>query len=275
MKGLCNKFPKTSRFFLAIVLFGFALVLSSLIDNPFLKQYFPYSSAVLLCVATWLLYKKENNNLNAIGLNLKSKNLYFLVLGLVVGALALFGAKFARALYAGEQFALNDVINYEALLYGLYTILPTVAVEEFLFRGYLFKKTIEVSNVILANVIFSVVFMAIHVLDENVLQNKGHIILLIITIPVGHLLFATALLKSKTLYFPIGLHLGNNWATQHLITPSKNGESIFYTLNNATFNTWPYFIGSILIFNGVFVLVILLIWKWDQLHLIKGYCKTK
>jgi len=30
---------------------------------------------------------------------------------------------------------------------------------------------------------------------------------------LGHLLYATALLKSKTLYFPIGLHLGNNWAS--------------------------------------------------------------
>jgi len=267
LKILLNKYPTLSRFALAILLFAFALILSSIIDTPFLKQYFPFTSAILLFIATWLLYKTDNKSLRAIGLNLSLRNISFLPLGVLIGAIALLIAKYARALYTGESFAISESINYSTILYSLYTILPTVAVEEFLFRGYLFKKTIKISNVIIANVIFSILFMLIHVLDENVMENRGMIILLIISIPVGHLLFATALLKSKTLLFPIGLHLGNNWATRHLITTSDNSNSFLYVINNATFDTWPSFIGFILIFNSVFLFVAFLIWKWKRISL--------
>ena len=98
-------------------------------------------------------------------------------------------------------------------------------------------------------------------LDESVLSNPGHMVLLIISIPVGHLWFATALQRSKTLFFPIGLHLGNNWATRHLISDNGNGESILVVLERVNFETWPSFIGMLLITNGVFLLVALLIWK--------------
>ena len=264
MKTILNKYPTPASFVLAILLFGLALVLSGIIDTPKLKQYFPYTSAILLLIATWILYKTDRKSLSAIGLNLSARNISFLPLGLIIGAITLLIANYARAVYAGESFAIADSINYSTLLYAFYTILPTVAVEEFLFRGYLFKKTVKSTNVIIANIIFSVLFMLIHVLDENVLSQIGMLVLLTISIPVGHLLFATALLKSRTLYFPIGLHLGNNWATRHLVSKSNDGNSIFYTLNNATFDTWPSFICFILLFNVVFLLLTFLIWKWGD-----------
>ena len=269
MKTLLKKYPTLSRFVLALFLFAFALFLSGLINNGVIKVYFPYASAILLGIATWLLYKVDYKSLREIGLNLSLRHLSFLPLGVLIGAIAFLTAKYARALYTGESIVISETVNYSTILYALYIILPTVAVEEFLFRGYLFKKTIEKSNVIVANIIFSILFTLIHVFDENVMNNRGMMIFLIISIPVGHLLFATALLKSKTLFFPIGLHLGNNWATQHLITNSDNGDSFLYTINNASFETWPAFIGYILIFNGVFLFVTFLIWKWDKFPFVK------
>lgn len=270
MKKIISKYPTLFRFVLAIILFALALFLSGLINKGDLKAYFPYASAILLGIATRLLYKTEKKSLREIGLNFSLRNSSFLPLGVLIGAITFLAAKYARALYTGESFNITETINYSAILYGLYVILPTVAVEEFLFRGYLFKKTIEKSNVIIANIIFSILFMLIHVLDENTMNNKGMMIFLIISIPVGHLLFATALLKSKTLFFPIGLHLGNNWATQHLITDSNTGNSFLYLTNNASFDTWSAFMGFILIFNGVFLLVTSIIWKWDYFFKTKG-----
>lgn len=264
MNTLVNRFPMASRVVLALVLFGTALFLSGLINKGAVKVYFPYASVILLGIATWLLYKTETKSLREIGLNLSLRHIFFLPLGVLIGALVFLIAKYARALYIGESFALSDSVNYSTMLYALYIILPTVAVEEFLFRGYLFKKTIEKTNVIIANVIFSILFMLIHVLDENVINNTGMIIFFLVSIPVGHLLFATALLKSKTLLFPIGLHLGNNWATHHVITDSYTGDSFLYIENSATFNTWTSFIGFILIFNGVFLFITFLIWKWND-----------
>lgn len=270
MKTLLNKYPMGSRFMLAILLFAFALLFSTIINKGVIKEYFPYTAAIFLYLATWVLYKIDNKSLQEIGLNLNIRNLSFLPLGVCIGALTLLAAKYAKILYTDETFAINESINYESMLYAVYFILPTVAVEEFLFRGYLFKKTIETFNVVIANIIFSILFMAIHVLDENVMQNTGQIIMLAISIPVGHLFFATALLKSKTLFFPIGLHLGNNWATRHLITASNDANSILYITNKATFNEWLPFIIYILIFNGVFLFVTFLIWKWNTKHKTKN-----
>lgn len=264
MKTLIKKFPNTTMFVLAIVLFAITLIVSVIINKGIVKQYFPYIAPILLFVTTLFLYKMEGKTLSAIGLNFSVRNLSFIPLGILIGAFAFFGARYLRALVVGETFELSMSIDYSTIFYAFYFILPQVATEELLFRGYLFKKAIEVSNVVVANVIFSIVFMLIHVLDENVLSNVGMVIMLAITIPVGHLLFATALLKSKTLYFPIGLHLGNNWATRHLISSDSSGESIFFIANLATFDSWPPFITMLILFNGFYLLVTLVIWKWRK-----------
>ena len=274
MKTLINKFPIISKFLFAFLLFGFSLFLSGLINKGVVKQYLPYSATICLLLATWILLKSDKKSLSDIGLNFKRKNLIFLPLGILIGAIAFLIAKYLRAIYTGEVFNISDTLNYQNILLGFYTMLPMVAVEEFLFRGYLFKKTIEISSVIKANVIFSILFMLVHVFDNNVIHKLPVIIFTAITIPIGHLLFATALLKSKTLFFPIGIHLGNNWATYHLITSNNDGNSFLFITNKGTFETWPSFILFILLWNSFFLFVTFLIWKWNDFPFIKRQKKA-
>ncbi|MFP4847281.1 type II CAAX prenyl endopeptidase Rce1 family protein [Winogradskyella sp. PE311] len=268
MKTLLSKYPTLVRFILTLFLFGLALFLSGFIDTPFLKRYFPFTSVILLIVATWILFKTDKKSLKDLGLNLSFCNLSFLPLGILIGAVAFLLVKYCRALYTGETFEIaTSDFNYSAILYGFYAILPQVTIEEFLFRGYAFKKTIEVSNAVIANIIFATIFMLVHILDREVIQNKAMVLFLGITIPIGHLLFATALIKSKTLFFPIGIHLGNNWATQHLITNYNNGNSFFYIPESTSFETWTPFIIVILIWNIFYLLLTYIIWKWDKFRL--------
>lgn len=271
MKKIWDKYPVIARYILGIFLLGSCLFISGFINKGVIKEYFPYASVILLFIATWLLYKTENKSLKSIGLNFSLKNISFLPLGILVGAIAFLGARTLRALYLGEPIEISESINYSAILFSFYFILPQVATEEFLFRGYLFQKTVSITSVFIANVIFSILFMLIHVLDENVLNNRGMMILLAVTIPVGHLLFATALIKSKTLFFPIGIHLGNNWATRHLITDSGSGDSLLYISDKVNFDTWTPFLIMLLITNGFFLFITFLIWKWGKFgHLFKN-----
>lgn len=265
MKTLIKKYPNVYRYILALLLFGSSLFLSGLVNKGLIKQYFPFASVILLTIATWILFKTDKKSLNDIGLNFKLRNLTFLLLGVIIGAIAFLIAKYLRILYSGETFNISEDINYTNIIYGMYIILPTVAVEEFLFRGYLFKKTIELSSVVKANIIFSILFTLVHVFDDGALKKIPIFVFLAITIPVGHLLFATALLKSKTLFFPIGIHLGNNWATRHLITTINDGDSFFYITNKGTFEAWASFILFILLWNSFFLLVTFVIWKWDKI----------
>ena len=262
MKAIFRKAPNTSRIVLAIILFAVVLMVSTLVNKGLIRQYFPYVSCLLLVLVTWFLYRTENKSLSELGLNLTNRNISFLPLGVLIAAAVFLIARFFRALYLGEAIIISEKVNIDIVLLAFYTILPQVAVEELLFRGYLFKKTLALKNVVFANVLFAIIFTLIHVLDENVLKNKGMMLMLIISIPVGHLLFATALLRTRTLLFPIGLHLGNNWASRHLIIEAQSNDSIFYIPNSVNFQTWTPFIVSLLIYNGLFLLLTFIIWKW-------------
>ena len=272
MKSFLSSYPVLARFILSVVMFGLALLIGTVIDGPLWKRYFPYLSFLLLLLVTWLLYKWDGQHLGALGLQITRRHMMFLFFGVLIGAASFMLANLARSFYTGESITLSKEIDFRTVFGAFYFILPTVAVEELLFRGYLFKKTISVTNAVVANVIFAMLFMLIHVVDESVLRSPGRLVMLVISIPVGHLFFATALLRSNTLYFPIGLHLGNNWATRHLISGADDGNSILVVLGRTNFDDWPSFIGLLMIYNGVFVLVTYCIWKWSpgKRGLLKG-----
>jgi len=264
-KNTFEKRPYSARMFLGLVMIAVAFMLTGLLENLIaLKQYFPFTGLIMLIIVTWLLYKTDNKNLDELGFNLKPGNVSFLFLGLLIGAVAFVLVKYLRFLYTGESLEMNLTFEWSLVLLGLYYVLPMVAIEEFLFRGYLFKKTIEVSGVALANLVFAVIFMLVHVLDKDAMSSTGMIIFLVISIPVAHMLFATALLKSKTILFPIGLHWGNNWASFHLITDMQKQDSILFVSDSATFTTWASFITFILIWNGFYLFLTYLIWKWPE-----------
>ena len=272
MKTLIKRYSNIYTYLLAIFLFVCAFAVSVVVNRGIIKEYFPFTAVILLAIATWILYKRENHSLEEIGITFKVKKLALIPLGIIIGAGVYLLAKYLRTIYLGETFNINSSFNYNTILFALYTILPTVAVEEFLFRGYLFKKTIQLTSVIKANIIFSLLFMSIHVLDSQVLKNPGMILLFVISIPVGHLFFATAMLKSKSLFLPIGIHLGNSWATRHLVSISES-DSIFYITDNASFDTWPSFIAFVLLWNTIFLIATFIIWKWDHTWFVNRFKK--
>lgn len=262
MKQIIHRFPFWSRILLALVLGCVSLFLSGTIYGlgP-IKPYFPFVAEVLLILATWLLYCTDGQNLSALGLHPSLRNIGYLFGGLALGAATLMAATWLRTLYTGEVWHLSPYIDTKAIIKGLYYILPTVIVQELMFRGYLFTKTISRYGVVWANVLFSIIFMLVHVVDRDVLQNPVQVVVLAITIPVGHLWFAAALLRSKTLFFPIGLHWGNNWAVQYLAGMKGDPASVFHLTDQKVFTTWTPFIIVLIIFNIFFLLVTWAIWK--------------
>lgn len=266
-----NKHSNLVRIIVALILFALVFVLSGFTNSGILKTYFPYLSCLMFVLVTWFLFRIENRSLESIGLTFKFQHLRFLILGTLLGICVLLLAKYLRCLYLGESLKLSSKVDMSDVFLAFYFILPQVATEELLFRGYLFHKTIRITNVVAANIIFSVIFTLVHVLDEGVIQNRGMMIMLLISIPVGHLMFATALIKSKTLWFPIGLHLGNNWSTRHMVSSENLGNSFFYIEGASNFETWAPFITVLIITNGCFLMLTLLIWKWASIVRI---CKS-
>ena len=171
MKKENSLVPFLLRIALALVLGSAAIVLSGIIYKLIpVKPYFPFVAEALLIGITVWLYRNEKQKLFPLGLGPSARNLGFLFLGLLIGVLAMLTVSWLRTCYTGEDWQVSTAIDGIVLSKSLYYILPTVMVQELMFRGYLFTKTISRFGVVWANVIFAFIFMLVHVLDRDVLQ---------------------------------------------------------------------------------------------------------
>ena len=262
IKSLFNKYHYTSRVVLTLMLVVITFVMTGIVEGFVAKKVFPFSGMLLIILMTWFLCRLDGKGLGYLGFVFTRKHVTLLFVGVLFGALLFLLSRLVRCFYANETVGFNEVVDYQALLLGAYYLLPMVVVEEFLYRGYLFKKTIEKSSFLVANIVVATLFMLTHVLDSQVMESVGKVIFFVVAIPVGHLLFAVAFHKSKTILFPIGLHLGNNWATRHLITSGESDTAFLYISNPGQFESWAVFIPFLLLWNGVTLLGIFIIWKW-------------
>lgn len=262
MKKVFHRYPYPAKVLLATALGAAIIMASGFVYNAVpLKPWFPFVGEALLIGATVLLYRTEKDALPPVGLSPTCRHLGYLLLGLVIGLAALWVVTWLRTFYTGEGWYLSSAVDATALLKSLYFILPSVMMQELLFRGYLFTKTVSRFGVAVANVAFAILFMLVHVLDRDVLLHPAQVVSLAVCIPVGHLWFATALLRSRTLFFPIGLHWGNNWAVQHLFGTADDRQHLFYLTHQKEVASWTSFAVLLLIFTVFFLLVTWATWK--------------
>ena len=227
---------------------------------------------VAILFITWKAYKNEGKDLSALGLNLRWKNIGFAFLGLVIGGLFIIPLVYIIAFIKGYPVVFNQAFESSCVLKGLWLLFPTVMLEELAFRGICFKKTVEITNVAKANLIFASLFILSHWINGAAFGDPVTMTILLIT-GLGHVLYATAFLKSKTLYFPIGIHLGGNWVNYFVfsnLNPNDpvNGQLKPSLINIVSHDKEQLFNGQFLLTTAVtavaFVLFILAIRKWTH-----------
>lgn len=260
VKKIILQYPVASRFILSVILFIIALILTDAIVKHVKLS---YTGFLLLLIATWVLYRTDNKTLKEIGLNLNLKNIAFFSFGLLLGILAFAVSTYSRTIYTGEQWHINQNIDWFSLAKALYIILPTVATQQLLFRGYPFMKTLEVTNLFIANIIWGLLFAFYH----NIWGNPIMLPFTILSFLISHYVFSASLLKSATLFFPIGIHLGHNWSSQHFNGYSATDKGIFYITNQQNFNSWEAFLIFWLSYNLGFIILGYLFWKWKRTSL--------
>lgn len=227
-------------------------------------------TALILLLLTWILYRREGRGLSEVGLDFSNRNLSFLPLGMLTGIAFFCVLFFAQMTHNGIQIHFNPRADYFAIAKGLFVLLPAVLVEELVFRGYCFKKTVDEAGALKANVIFAFLFMVWHWIAFDAWGDFGTMFGLSTT-ALGHLLFSTALLRSGTLYFPLGIHLGNNWTAHYFFSANTKGvgaeppDHVFFIVEAP--------VRGVSEFNGVvsymitfiwFVICILIVLSWGK-----------
>lgn len=252
MQSKKSQISKVILLFIIFVLTTF--IFGGFILNGLLRLQAQIANVVVIAAIlfiTWKAYKREGKNLSELGLNLKLKNIGFAFGGFVIGGLFIIPLVYIIAFIKGYPVIFNQAFESAYVLKGLWLLFPTVMLEELAFRGICFKKTVEITNVAKANLIFASLFILSHWINGAAFGDPIAMTILLIT-GLGHVLYATAFIKSKTLYFPIGIHLGGNWVNYFVFSNLNPNDPVNGQLKPSLINVVSN--DKLQLFNGQFVL---------------------
>ncbi len=268
--SIYSRFPNWLKIISGGILTLLALFTNYWLDLPIPKALGSILNMPLIIMIFFnaLLFRAEGKDLDALGFNLKKRNLIFLPLGLSIAIVAYIINFLIMAVLRDYTLHLNHDINIQQLLGSALVLLPMAAIQQFIVRSYCYVKTIEATNTRFATILFGILFVAMHNVFSNDIFNA---VFLSLSLFVSHLLFSTAFLQSRTLYFAIGLHWGCNVANDHLLVEGLQGTSIVYSLPPEIIpsaESGPGILAILLYFlliNTGYFLAGLLIWKWKNL----------
>jgi membrane protease YdiL (CAAX protease family) len=136
--------------------------------------------------------------------------------GSLVGAASLLLATLVASIFGGFNFALNrattpPAIGKTLLLSGFIFILAAAA-EEAMFRGYPLQTMARAKLSWLAIVLTSVIFSAGHLDNPNVVRGFTFV-----NTALAGVWLALAYLRTRSLWFPLGVHWAWNWVMGALL----------------------------------------------------------
>lgn len=199
----------------SFVLYGIyiaALLISALV--PSLSWLAPVAMLVLLAGALWL-WRSAGHPLRTLGFGRDVSWLRFLIYGLLLGLmlpLAAIAVQAAADWLALEPTTLLTADLIRRLLLGVVKMFFVVAFEEVVFRGYYLQRMRARLSIWSAVLVSALLWALSHVPDMIVSGlSAPQLVLGVLTFILwGSVLGIGFLYTSKTLWFPFGLHYGNN-----------------------------------------------------------------
>jgi membrane protease YdiL (CAAX protease family) len=184
---------------------------------------------VELLVSWLLLWLCHRKNLSVLGLLPSKKLLADFLVGCLISALLCAIYFFSIVRISGTQLQVNQGFSFMDFLSGFWWTLKSVLFEEFLFRGALLYIAIQRFGTKLGCILSAVAFGIYHWFSYGVFGDPMQMTLIFIVTGIGGLMFAYAFAVTKSLYLPIGLHLGWNVVTIVVFSQGPLGHQLLIT----------------------------------------------
>ncbi len=169
-----------------------------------------FASLIVALLLGWLCGKYlEDLPFRALGAWFTKNWLKDLLIGFFLGALTLILAVSIAVGFSGLRFNFNQAQDSamisQTLLVSLAVFIVAAAFEEAFFRGYLLQTFARARLASVAILLTSVFFAAGHLTNDNANYLST------VNTALAGVWFSVAYLKTRTLWFPFGLHLMWNW----------------------------------------------------------------
>ncbi|MDE3250076.1 MAG: CPBP family intramembrane metalloprotease [Bacteroidota bacterium] len=215
---------------------------------------------VQLTLSWLIIWLYNRKGLSVLGFGITGKRFfYFLLLFLVTAGFCASG--FLLKMYLGHQsWQLNPALSLKLVWDGFWWNLKSVLFEELIFRGVLLYILLDKIGTTKAILVSAAAFGIYHWFSFGVLGNPLQMIIVFLMTGTMGLLLAYAFSKSRSLYLPIGIHLGWNFTQIFVFSNGPIGKGIFIPVGDASFRT-----DSMLLFIAVTFLPVVLMLLVDFL----------
>lgn len=176
----------------------------------------------------WLIDKKD---LSVLGFKPTTSRIANLSIGLLMAAFSCITYNLMVSTFANNNWILNKQMNQQTILTGAWWTLKSVLFEELIFRGALLYLAIEKFGVRIACTLSAVCFGMYHWFSFNLFGNAAQMVIIFLMTGIFGLTLAYAFAKTKSIYLPVGLHLGWNFFTIVVFSNGPLGQQILIRAN--------------------------------------------
>lgn len=171
----------------------------------------------------WFLYKK---NIGALGLGVSKRRVVEFTFGLLAAATCCAIYFLSIAGVTNSELSVNLDFTIQAFFSSVWWTLKSVLFEELLFRGVLLYIAIRIIGAMKACLLSAIAFGIYHWFSYGIFGNVVPMIYVFILTGVAGLMFAIAFAETKSMYMPIGLHLGWNLVTIVVFSQGPIGQQL-------------------------------------------------
>jgi membrane protease YdiL (CAAX protease family) len=162
-------------------------------------------------VVSWiLLWLFNKSNLLVLGLKPSKKRILDFTFGLISSSILCGLSFYLVAKISNTKLDVNPNFTAKTFFNSTFWMLKSVLGEEFLFRGALLYIGIKKLGLKNACILSSIAFGVYHWFSYGIFGNIPQMIYIFILTGIGGLLFAFSFARTKSMWLPIGLHLGWN-----------------------------------------------------------------
>ena len=165
---------------------------------------------VELLISGILLWLYDKSNLLILGFLPTKKRIVDFIFGFFLSAILCALCLYLIIIVTKPTVTINPHFTFTTFLYSSFWMLKSVLGEELLFRGALLYIGIKKLGLKNACILSSLLFGIYHWFSYGILGDFSQMIYIFFLTGIGGLLFAFSFALTKSIYLPVGLHLGWN-----------------------------------------------------------------
>lgn len=182
---------------------------------------------VELIISWLLLWLFERKSLLALGITPTRQRLGNFSFGFLIAAACCTIYYLSFTINVNNRWQMNDGFSGQQFASGSWWILKSVLYEELIFRGALLYILLRRLDALYACTISAIAFGIYHWFTMNAFGNPVQMIFIFFMTGIWGFMFAMAFAKTKSLYLPVGLHLGWNLLNTVVFSQGPLGNQLF------------------------------------------------